>query len=94
MAMKMNGADLACTYDNIFHAVGHAGDWDWTCNDSGLVMNCGDLESFINFFKLYFCVFKGGLYYLVPTLVLLIFLIFRFICALVDEFIAPAIMYI
>jgi len=37
MAMKMNGADLACTYENIFHAVGHAGDWDWTCHDSGLV---------------------------------------------------------
>lgn len=85
---------LKCDYTTIFHSEGHAGDWDWVCHDSGLTTTCGDLESFLNFFKLFFCVFNGSVYYLVPTLAILIFLIFRFICALVDEFIAPAIMYI
>ena len=37
---------------------------------------------------------NGNVWLLIPVILLLIFLIFRFICDLVDEYIAESIMYI
>lgn len=48
----------------------------------------------MNFFELFLCGLNGNLYIMIPIVILSLFFIFKFICALVDEYIAAAIDYI
>ena len=79
---------LECTFENIFG--------EMSCDDKCALLAdpCGDELEFINFFKLFLCTLDGNIYVLMLIFLVLIFLIFRFICDLVDEYIAEAIMYI
>lgn len=55
---------------------------------------CGEDQEFFNFFKLYFCQFKGSNILVVLLFVLLLIIIFKFICDVIEEYVAPGIVYI
>jgi len=48
----------------------------------------------MNFFKLFLCGMDGNLWIMVPFTIIVLYFIFKFICALVDEYIAASIEYI
>ena len=55
---------------------------------------CAEDQETINFFEIFLCKLNGrtGLFLLLAVIAIL--LIFKFICAVVDEYIAPAIVYL
>ena len=55
---------------------------------------CADQQDFLNFFQIFSCGMNGSLAGMIPFLLVALFIIFRFICALVDEYIAASIEYI
>lgn len=55
---------------------------------------CGDNQSTINFFELYFCSFNAKSLFFLLFGIIMITIIFKFICSVVEECIAPAIVYL
>lgn len=55
---------------------------------------CADNQETLNYFKLYFCTFKESSVIWGLFCVLLIIILFKFICSTVDEFIAPGIVWL
>ena len=82
-------SDNLCTFENIFS--------DSLSNDEICQIakeDCSEMQDFFNFFELFICTFKGNLYVMIPITVIALFFIFKFICALVDEYIAASIEFI
>lgn len=55
---------------------------------------CNDKQGNYNFFAPYICTINGSVWLTVPGIFLVIYVIFKFIAALVDEYICPSIEYI
>lgn len=66
----------------------------WAEKCSKLSEICGENQETFNFFKLYMCDFHGMNWLWVIFCLLLIVILFKFICSVVDEYIAPAIVFI
>jgi Ca2+/Na+ antiporter len=82
-------SSLDCTFANVF------GDLpaEAKCNAIALG-SCAGTQDFLNFYKLFLCDFGGRLWIMIPFTIVLLYFIFRFICALVDEYIAASIEYL
>lgn len=48
----------------------------------------------MNFFKPYFCGIDGNNYITIFLILLLLIILFKFICTTIEEFVAPAIVYL
>ena len=77
-----------CKFENIFEK-----GVSWADKCTAYSENCGELQNFINFFDLFICKMNGSLLLMLPFAIILIYLIFKYICALVDEYIAASIEY-
>jgi hypothetical protein len=69
-----------CTFANVFDS-STTSDFkcDWVANKG-----CADKQDFLNFFQIFLCGFNGSLLAMVPFVLISLFFIFKFICALVD----------
>lgn len=86
---------MECTHEFFFKGNATAEDKCFvaTCfSDDGQC--CNELYSFVNFYQISWC-WLGGMWYIMLIIgIFLIFLIFRFISNLVEEYLAPAVAYI
>jgi hypothetical protein len=69
-----------CNFANVFDKDTSA---EFKCN---IIANkaCVDQQDFLNFFQIFLCGFNGSLIAMIPFVLISLFLIFKFICALVD----------
>merc|ERR1712166_1681714 len=81
--------NLDCSFANIF------GDLPQEAKCNAIAKGaCAEQQDFMNFFRLFLCGFNGNLWIMVPFTIIVLYFIFKFICALVDEYIAASIEYI
>lgn len=59
-----------------------------------LTKACAESQDTFNFVRVYFCLFSGQSWVFALFAILVIIILFKFICSTVDEFIAPAIVYL
>jgi sodium/potassium/calcium exchanger 6 len=80
---------MECTFENIFDT---SLSNEQKCNIAK--GSCKDQQDFLNFFAIFLCSFNGSLVGMVPFVIVVLVLIFKFICALVDAYIAASIEFI
>lgn len=85
----MGEEELACTIENIFNE-----EMTWEEKCEALPESCEEMQDFLNFFAIFICQFQGNMIYLTIFSILAVYLIFSNICALVDEYISGAIVYV
>jgi len=83
-------SDYECTFGNVFNSTT---DNDFKCKWVAKV-GCAEQQDFLNFFEIFLCGFDGSLIAMIPFILIALFFIFKFICALVDEYIAASIEFI
>ncbi len=55
---------------------------------------CDDSQELYNFFRPYFCWLQEDNWFAVPLIILLLVIILKFICETVEDYVAPAIVYL
>ena len=55
---------------------------------------CSEKQEVFNFFRLYFCTFQGHQILWTIFAILIILVLFNFICKTIEEFVAPAVVYL
>ena len=80
---------LACNYNTIFNP-------SYSSQKCSLIALkvCAPSEKFLNFYSIYFCLLDEILWIFIPLTLLIIILIFNFISATIEEYVAPAITFI
>jgi len=79
-----------CTHKNLFDSDLSTSE---KCNNIARE-TCGELFETVNFFSFYFCYLNEYLWIFLPYAIFIIYLIFKFISATVEEYIAPSITYL
>jgi hypothetical protein len=68
--------------------------WAQKCANTKLMQACAAETPIYNYFKPFMCTLGGNIWLTIPLIFLVIYVIFKFITALVDEYICPSIEYI
>jgi len=55
---------------------------------------CGEDQEFFNFFKVYFCQLNGSNIIISFLFIIFFILLFKFICEVIEDYVAPGIVYI
>lgn len=82
-------SELLCDHTTIFSKTMTT---EEKCNK--LASICGENQEIFNFFKIYLCDIDENLYFTIPLIILILVILFKFICTAVEEYVAPAIVYL
>lgn len=81
--------EVLCNHSTIFST-------SLTLEDKCKILStiCSQDQEIFNFFNIYLCKLDQNTYLTIPLILLILLILFKFICSTVDEYIAPAIVYL